>query len=77
MSVQVSVRDAKARLSELLDRVERGEEVLIHRHRKPVARLIAERPVRQPGRLAGQIWLADDFDDTPPELFTEQADDPI
>lgn len=36
---EVSVAEAKARLSELLDRVERGEELVITRRGKPVAKL--------------------------------------
>lgn len=38
--MQVGAFEAKTKLSSLLDRVERGEEVLITRHGKPVARLI-------------------------------------
>lgn len=42
-----SVADAKARLSELIDRAEAGETVSITRRGKPVARLVAEqRPKR-------------------------------
>ena len=39
----IGAYDAKARLSELLDRVERGEHIVITRHGKPVARLVPER----------------------------------
>lgn len=39
--VDVSVHEAKTHLSRLLDLVEDGEEVVIHRHGKPVARLAA------------------------------------
>jgi prevent-host-death family protein len=43
--VTVSLAQAKARLSELLDKVEAGEEILVTRHRRAVARIIAaERP---------------------------------
>jgi antitoxin (DNA-binding transcriptional repressor) of toxin-antitoxin stability system len=35
----VGAHDAKTRLAELLDRVERGEEVVITRHGRPVAKL--------------------------------------
>ncbi len=35
----IGAHDAKTRLSELLDRVERGEEIVITRHGRPVARL--------------------------------------
>jgi prevent-host-death family protein len=38
----IGAYDAKARLSELLDRVERGEQIVITRHGKPVARLVPE-----------------------------------
>lgn len=39
---RVSAFEAKTRFGELLDRVSRGEEVVITRHDKPVARLIPE-----------------------------------
>jgi prevent-host-death family protein len=50
----VNVYDAKTRLSELLDRVLAGEEVVIARHGRPVARLVPveERRPRVPGALA-------------------------
>jgi len=71
VSEVVSVYDAKAQLSKLLGRVEAGEEIVISRHGRPVARLVplAE---RRPGRLAGAwkdrgIVVPDDFDE-----FTEQ-----
>ena len=66
-----TVTDAKAHLSALLDRVSRGEEVIIARAGKPVAILEpyhAERQVRRPGALRGKIRVADDFDELPPEM---------
>jgi prevent-host-death family protein len=39
---QVQSSDAKARLSELLDDVERGETVVITRHGRPIARIVPE-----------------------------------
>ena len=58
---QVNIHEAKTRLSELLAEVEAGDEVVIARAGKPIARLIAERPApkqyRQGGQLAGQfVW---------------------
>lgn len=44
--ITIGTFEAKNRLSELLDKVEQGEEVVITRHGKPVARLA---PVHQPG----------------------------
>lgn len=40
--VTVSALEAKTRLGRLLDRVARGEEVVITRHEKPVARMVPE-----------------------------------
>lgn len=41
---EVAAHEAKARLSELLDRVERGEEIVITRRGKPVARITRAGP---------------------------------
>lgn len=41
---EIDAFEAKNKLSMLLDEVERGEEVLIIRHGKPVARLLPDRP---------------------------------
>lgn len=38
----IGAYDAKTRLSELLDRVERGEQIVITRHGRPIARLVPE-----------------------------------
>jgi len=46
---------AKTRLSELLDRVERGEQIIITRHGRPVARLV---PERQGDRMAARAAVA-------------------
>lgn len=43
---QVSVAEAKAQLSSLLNAVATGESVLITRRGKPIAELVARRPVR-------------------------------
>jgi prevent-host-death family protein len=44
----ISVAEAKAHLSELLDRVEAGEEVVITRRGKAIARLSSVEPTREP-----------------------------
>jgi prevent-host-death family protein len=67
----VTVTEAKAQLSSLVERVSRGEEIVIRRGREPVAKLIAYAPARKrrvPGDLAGQIWMSDDFDEPDEEL---------
>lgn len=47
MTITVGAFEAKTKLSELLDRVERGEEVLITRHGKPVAKVSGLKPDRE------------------------------
>ena len=66
---QVNVHEAKTHLSRLLERVAAGEEVVIARANRPIARLVPyERPRsrRVAGRLAGKIHVRDDFDDLVP-----------
>ena len=42
----VSLAQAKANLSQLIDQVEAGEELVITRHGRPVAKVTAVRPAR-------------------------------
>ncbi len=67
----VSVHEAKTHLSRLLKLVEAGEEVVISRAGKPVARLVSvkEKLPKVPGHLKGKIVVPDDFDDPLPEEF--------
>ena len=59
----MNVHQAKTQLSRLLEAVEAGEEVVIARAGKPVARLVPVHPQeRTPGRLKGRIAISDDFD---------------
>ena len=59
---------AKTHLSRLLDRVAAGEEIILGKHGKPVAKLVPIEPVtRRPGRLKGKIKMAADFDSPFPE----------
>ncbi len=44
----VSVAGTKAHLSKLLDRIEKGEEIVVTRRGKPVARLTPIRPRKSP-----------------------------
>ena len=61
----MNIHAAKTHLSRLVERVERGEEVVIARAGRPVARLVPYRlrqEPRRPGLWKDQIWLADDWD---------------
>ena len=51
--VTVNLAQAKAHLSELLDTVEGGEDVVITRHGRPIAHLSAVAPPKQPLRSLG------------------------
>ena len=65
----VNVHEAKTHLSRLLAQVEAGEEVVIARNGKPVARLVSvqRRGKRQFGSMKGRIRLDDSFFDPLPE----------
>jgi prevent-host-death family protein len=64
----VNVHQAKTNLSKLLERVEAGEEIIIARNGRPVARLTGlPKEKRAPGSRKGQIWMSDDFDDPLPK----------
>ncbi|MGH3959145.1 type II toxin-antitoxin system Phd/YefM family antitoxin [Mycobacterium sp.] len=61
-----NVYDAKTNFSRLVARAESGDEIVISRHGRPVARLVPyrpDRPVRRLGLLKGKVKIAPDFDD--------------
>jgi prevent-host-death family protein len=64
----VNIHAAKTHLSKLLEKVEKGEEFIIARAGKPIARVspctaseVAKKP-RQGGQWTGKIWYAPDYD---------------
>ncbi len=67
----VDVNEAKTQFSELLERVAQGEEIVITRAGRPVARLVpvaAPSEPRVPGGWEGRAWIAPDFDELPSEV---------
>ncbi|MGH6877902.1 MAG: type II toxin-antitoxin system Phd/YefM family antitoxin [Rhizomicrobium sp.] len=68
-----NIHEAKTNLSSLVAKVEAGEEIVIARAGKPVARLVPikanqkKRLDRRPGFLKGKIRIGPDFDDPLPE----------
>lgn len=67
---QVNLYAAKTQLSRLVDRAAAGEEIIIAKAGKPVARLVPlapAKPVRKFGVLAGEVWVGDNFDDPLPD----------
>ena len=62
---KVNIYEAKTRLSQLVEAAAAGEEIVIARAGKPVARLMPLREraePRKPGCLKGRFRVADDFD---------------
>lgn len=66
-----NIHEAKSQLSRLIERAEAGEEIVIARAGRPVAKLVAYREdirPRQGGQWRGLVRMSDDFDDLPPEI---------
>ncbi|MBI5510859.1 MAG: type II toxin-antitoxin system Phd/YefM family antitoxin [Deltaproteobacteria bacterium] len=73
--MKVNIYDAKTRLSELIDKANDNQEVIIARAGRPVARLVPyveKAAPRRLGLLKGDVWVADDFDAPLPDQV--QAD---
>lgn len=68
----VNIYEAKTNFSKLVERAEAGEEIIIGRNGKPVARIAPLSAARKGGvkfgALKGQIWMAPDFDELPPDI---------
>ncbi len=75
MGESVNIHEAKTHFSKLIKRVERGEEIVIAKAGKPVARLVPARANiarRTPGSAKDKIEISPDFDaPLPPELLKE------
>lgn len=74
MPVQVNIHEAKTHLSRLLARAGEGEEIIIAKAGKPIARLVPIKgrvPHRQPGSAKGRVTVAPDFDAPLPKLVLE------
>lgn len=66
-----NIAEAKSRFSELVQKAMVGEEVIIAKDNKPVAKLVpfdARGEKRVPGSAKGKIWMAPDFDATPKDF---------
>ncbi|OGA22452.1 MAG: antitoxin [Betaproteobacteria bacterium RIFCSPLOWO2_02_FULL_65_24] len=73
---QVNIHQAKTHLSRLVEKAAQGEEIVIAKSGKPIARLVAlEKPKqakRKPGALKGRGWVAPDFDAPLPQTLLRQ-----
>ncbi|MBO0877083.1 MAG: type II toxin-antitoxin system Phd/YefM family antitoxin [Pseudonocardia sp.] len=80
MEKQVNVYEAKSQLSKLLEQVEAGDEIIIARNGRPIARLVPlqrRTSPRTPGAWKGKVWMADDFDETDEELVELWENSPL
>lgn len=71
MSAILNVTEAKAKFSEVVERVSQGEEIIVTRMGHPVARITRyDRAAsnRRLGFFEGRIHLAEDFDDWPEDI---------
>ena len=66
-----NIHEAKSNLSKLIEKVEHGEEVVIARSGKPVAKLIPYQVSQAPrtgGQWKGKVKIAADFDKLPKDI---------
>ena len=74
MKLTVNIHEAKTHLSKLLARVMGGEEIIIAKAGKPIARLVPynrQPPKRVPGTAKGKIRMSVDFNEPLPEVILE------
>ena len=75
MSIQVNIYETKTNLSRLINRVLEGEEVIIAKSGKPVAKLIPFRKTstkRKAGLFKSKIKISDDIDKPLPDDIIEE-----
>jgi prevent-host-death family protein len=66
-----NISEAKAELSSLIAMVQRGDEVILAKAGKPVAKIVPYSGAagkRVPGAMEGEIWIAPDFDQLPADM---------
>ena len=64
MLSSVTLYEAKTHLSSLIDRAAAGEEIIVSKHGRPLAKIVPLRAVsrRRPGRAKAKIKMSADFD---------------
>jgi len=79
-----NIHEAKTHLSRLLERVAEGEEIVIAKAGKPIAKLVpysaSKSPKRKPGAWKGKVWISPNFDKEDKEieaLFYEGPIEPL
>ncbi len=67
----VNIHDAKTNLSKLIEKTSNGEEVIIAKAGKPVAKLSSYKEKLKPrksGLWKGKVWMSEDFNDEVEEI---------
>jgi len=68
----VNFREFRKNLAGYLRQAQQGAEIVVTSRGEEVARLVppaqVERKPRQLGTMQGQIWMAEDFDETPADI---------
>lgn len=73
----VTIEEAERHLGELIEKIDEGDELVISKNDRPVAKLVAlpgakpaeDLPPRTVGDFRGALWIAEDFDDPLPDEF--------
>ena len=71
MPTILNVTEAKAKFSDIIERAVSGEEIIVTKAGKPVAKIVRYEPAQGHQRLglfAGQIEIAEDFDAWPDDV---------
>lgn len=75
----INIHEAKTHLSRLVERAAAGEEIIIAKSGKPIAKLVAvsqDSHPRRPGSMRGKIKMAEDFDaPLPPHVLASFVGD--
>lgn len=76
MEHQINIHEAKTQMSKLVERAQGGEEIIIAKAGKPVARIVPlEKVKRKLGLLDGKIKIPDDFNDALPDEILAQFEE--
>lgn len=70
----LNVTEAKAKFSDVVERAVRGEEIIVTKAGKPLVKIVPYEPAkghRRLGLFAGQIEIAEDFDEWPDDVARE------
>jgi prevent-host-death family protein len=71
MTQFVNIHEAKTHLSRLVERAAAGEEIVVAKAGRPMAKLVPYETLKKPRQMGGwegRVWIADDFDELPADI---------